>query len=292
MVLVRTNVGYGSAAAAGTGMVVDSDGLVVTNHHVVEGATGIRVEVAATGRTYRATVLGTDATHDVALLRLAGAHGLATVATDSSAAAVGEKVTAIGDADGADSLTAADGRLTALRSSITVQDDQGADHRLSRLIQVDADVVPGDSGGAVLDGDGDVIAMTTAATSGSPQVSGYAIPIGRVLSIAGAIESGRGSGTVTIGYDGFLGVELADDTGTAAANPVVAGVVDGTAAASLGMAPGDTIVAVDGTSVSTAAQLHDAIASHRPGQRVSVSWTDPDGVTHEGAATLSRGPVA
>jgi S1-C subfamily serine protease len=73
---------------------------------------------------------------------------------------------------------------------------------------------------------------------------------------------------------------------------VVAGVVDGTAAASLGMAPGDTIVAVDGTSVSTAAQLHDAIASHRPGQRVSVSWTDPDGVTHEGAATLSRGPVA
>ncbi|NGN95317.1 trypsin-like serine protease [Nocardioides sp. KC13] len=187
VVLLDTIVGHGTAQGAGTGLTITADGIVVTNHHVVEGATSITVTDPSTGTTYDATVLGYDATHDVAVLQLEGASGLATVATDRDAATQGEQVTSVGNAGGQGELSAADGTVTDPSTAITVSNEDGTSTRLTDLIETDADVVSGDSGGALLDEDGEVIGMNVAATSGSAEISGYAIPIDTVLDIAAQI---------------------------------------------------------------------------------------------------------
>jgi S1-C subfamily serine protease len=179
LVTITTEIQYGQGEAAGTGMVIRSDGIVVTNHHVVEGATAIRVTVVNTGRTYTAEVLGYDATRDIAVLKLSGASGLAAVDTDSSGVSLGEDVTAVGDAGGdGGSLTAASGTVTDLRKAITVSDEQtGRPHRLRNLVEIDADIIPGDSGGALLDSEGAVVGMNVAASSGTANITGYVIPV-------------------------------------------------------------------------------------------------------------------
>ncbi|TCN40378.1 trypsin-like peptidase [Kribbella orskensis] len=166
LVLVSTTLAGDSGTAAGTGMVIDEDGIVLTNHHVVEGSDSIKVTVATTDTTYTARVLGTDAVHDIAVLQLVGADNLTTVTPDSTVA-VGDEVTAVGDANGdGGNLTASAGSVTALAQSITVQGEDGTPSELDGLIEVDADVIAGDSGGALLDADGQVVGMTTAASSG------------------------------------------------------------------------------------------------------------------------------
>ena len=166
LVEITSEIDFGEGEAAGTGIVIGSDGLVVTNHHVVEGATSIEVTVVGTGQTYDAEVLGYNAKRDVAVLQLDGASGLTTATTDASGVSVGDPVTAVGDAGGdGGSLTAADGTVTDTDHPITVSDDQtGAAHRLTQLIEVDADIIPGDSGGALLESDGDVVGMNVAAS--------------------------------------------------------------------------------------------------------------------------------
>ena len=226
VVLVNTTVDYGTAAAAGTGLVITGDGIVVTNHHVVEGATKIGVTDPANGKTYAATVLGYDATHDVAVLQLTDASGLATVTTDRRESTEGEQITSVGNAEGQGSLTAADGTVTDSSTAITVTEDDGSQAHLSDLIEVDADVVSGDSGGALLDSEGEVIGMNVAASSGGADVSGYAIPIDTVLDVAAKIIAGKETGDIEIGYAAALGVQVNGSDSTR-----VVGVVDGGAAA-------------------------------------------------------------
>jgi len=287
LVEISTTLEYGEGEAAGTGIVIDGDGLVVTNHHVVEGATAIEVTDVTTGKQYHAKVLGYDASKDVAVLQLQNASGLATVTTHPGGASLGSLVTAVGDAGGdGGSLTAAPGEVTDLHHPIRVQDDiTGTDVRLRNLIEVSSDVVPGDSGGALLTADGDVVGMNVAASEGGGDVTGYVIPIGRVLRIADAILAGDEGGSVVIGGTPFLGVQLAN--GSAA----IAGVVDGSPAAGLGLAAGDTVTSVDGARVSSADQLRSAVAAHQPGDAVTVAWTDGNGTVHSGRATLVDGPV-
>ena len=191
LVDITSTLEYGAGVAAGTGMVIGSDGLVVTNHHVVEGATAISVTDDTTGREYDAEVLGEDAAKDVAVLQLADASGLTTVTTAPGGVTTGDAVTAVGDAGGdGGSLTAAPGTVTDLHHPITVRDDvTGQDVRLHNLIEVSSDVVPGDSGGALLDADGEVVGMTVAASSGF-DVTGYVIPIGRVLRVVDTVLTG------------------------------------------------------------------------------------------------------
>jgi S1-C subfamily serine protease len=282
-------IDYGEGEAAGTGLVLDSDGLVVTNHHVVEGATSITVTVPSTGQQYDAEVLGYDARRDVALLQLQDASGLATVSTDTTGVGAGDTVTAVGDAGGnGGSLTAAPGQVTDASTNITVQDDlTGQDRRLARLVEVTSDVVPGDSGGALLDSDSQVVGMNVAASTGatSDQIDGFAIPISRVLDVVDRIEAGDASGTVVLGGAPFLGVQLADGS------PTLAGVVDGSPAARLGLTAGDTVTGLDGSSVRSSDELRAAVAAHEPGDTVTVDWTDTSGAAHTGAATLASGPV-
>jgi S1-C subfamily serine protease len=299
LVTIVTTLGYQQSEAAGTGIVLTSDGTVLTNNHVVEGATEIEVTVESTGETFSAEVVGTDATRDVAVLQLDAASGLATATIDAGdddgALALGDPVTAVGNAEGAGTLMAAAGTVTALDETITTQDSgatQGT--TLVGLVEIQADVVAGDSGGAVLDADGDVVGMTTAASSGPGVTSGYAIAIGDALDVAAGILAGEDTDTVTIGYPAFLGVVLGDATGDTAgttSGAVISGVLDGTPAAGAGLAAGDVVTSVDGVAVGTADALAQDLAQREPGESVEIGWTSADGAAHVATVVLTEGPA-
>jgi S1-C subfamily serine protease len=290
IVQVSTVVEFGAGEGAGSGLVIDgADALVVTNHHVVQGSTKVEVTVTTTGDTYAAEVVGSDAEHDVAVLRLVGASTLTEVATDTGQVSVGDTITAVGDAGGdGGALTAAPGTVTDEDEPVTVTNEDGSQTTIRNLVEVDADIISGHSGGALLDRDGEVVGMNVAASSGSPDITGYAIPIERVLEVAGDIVAGQESGTVSVGYDAFLGVELAPGSGAA----TLAGVLETGAAEAAGLAAGDTVTAVGGTDTPSADALSEAIATHEAGETVSIDWTDAQGASHTADVTLGRAPVA
>jgi S1-C subfamily serine protease len=294
LVYINTTVDYGAGQAAGTGMILTSDGEILTNHHVVEGATAITVQVVSTGKTYQAAVIGYDSTHDVAVLQLQNASGLTTIKPDTSGdVQVGDKVTGVGNANGdGGAASAAAGTVSALNQSITVRSESGgASERLSGLIKVSADIIAGDSGGALYDSDGEVIGMNTAASSGSADVTGYAVPIAQALTIAQQIESGTESSTVHIGSTGFLGVQMTQAASGESDGALVAGIVDGSAAESAGITRGSTITAFNGSSITSAAQLSKAVAAVDAGKSVNVAWTDASGTSHTATVTLKAGPI-
>lgn len=308
--LVDTVLGEGEAA--GTGVVLTSDGQVLTNYHVVEGSTSIRVTMpssgSGTGRTYAATVVGADEAADVALLQLQGASGLTAARIDDDTLAVGDDVTAVGNAGGTGSLTAADGEVTALSSSITTQSEGTVEgERLTQLIETTADVVPGDSGGPLLDAEGEVVGIDTAASSGQ-EIDGYAVPIDTALAVVTQIRSGDETSAVRIGPAAFLGVQVtsgvvSDSTygygrrgydggaGSAGSGATIAGVVDGDAADAAGLAAGDTITRIGSTTVTDAAGLTSALAAMEPGDEVTVTWTTADGAQQSATVTLDASPV-
>ena len=312
MVLINTVLGYQSAAAAGTGIVLTSGGEVLTNYHVVEGATSIKVTIASTGKTYTAFVVGHAQTGDIALLQLEGASHLTTATIDDDTVATGDEVTAVGNAGGSNSLTAADGTVTSLSSTITTESESGvAGESLKALIETSADVVPGDSGGPLLDSQGEVIGIDTAASSGT-EINGYAIPISRALTIVQQILSDHETSTVQIGAGAFLGVEVSSDdtstgssqgygygegygqqdTGYAVSGAAVAGVVDASPAARAGLAEGDTITAIGGTAITSADQVSTLLKKQDAGDSVTITWTDTNGTSHTKAVTLTTSPVA
>jgi S1-C subfamily serine protease len=292
VVTIDSALAYQNAAGAGTGIILSSDGTILTNDHVVSGATSIRVTVESTGEAYVAKVVGTDAANDVAVLRLEGASGLTPAELDSDGVQVGEAVTGVGNAGGTGTLTAATGRVTALDQTITTRPEgTSAGETLTDLIKTDAPIVSGDSGGPLVDADGEVVGIDTAASSGSTQIEGFAIPIDRAMGIVKQIESGVESGTVEIGYPAFLGVLLAQQPGAVAGAPL-AGVVDGSGAAKAGLAQGDVVTSVDGKPVASAAELSAAIAEHEPGDTVTLGWTTAAGAQQTGTVDLAEGPVS
>jgi S1-C subfamily serine protease len=298
---INTVIDYGQGKAAGTGMVLTSDGEILTNNHVVQDSTSLSVTVVSTGKTYTATVVGTDPTDDVAVIQLKDASGLATAKLgDSSKVTVGTAVTAVGNAGGTGGTpTAASGTVSAINQSITASDDNGSNaERLTGMIQVNANIQPGDSGGALYDNaTGTVIGMNTAASSSSGRFSnatsttGFAIPIAKATSIANQIESGTRTSTIHIGYPAFLGVQLASSAQSQANGATIAGVVSGSAAAKAGLAMGDTITAVDGKAVSSPTTLSTIMTSHRPGDQVQLSYTTSSGQSKTVTVTLGQGPA-
>ena len=146
VVVINTTLKYSSEAAAGTGMVINSDGLVLTNNHVIENSTKITATVTTTGKTCPATVIGYDKTADVALIRLQGVTGLATIPVGNSAAdKTGEQVVALGNAEGTGAIVPAGGQVTGLDETITASEEATADNTetLNGMIQVNAGIVPG-----------------------------------------------------------------------------------------------------------------------------------------------------
>src|SRR5580692_9933867 len=214
LVIINTNLQFDSEAAAGTGMVINPNGLVLTNNHVIDGSTKITATVAATGKTYPATVVGYDKTRDIALIQLQNASGLTIVPIgNSSSVKVGNAVVALGNAEGRGRITATAGEVTGLNQTITASEEGSstASETLTGMIQTDADIVPGDSGGPLAGSTG-VIGMDTAGNAVSDQQqasSGFAIPINTALSVARQIAGGRASSTITIGYPPFVGIFIA-----------------------------------------------------------------------------------
>jgi S1-C subfamily serine protease len=293
---INTKLGYQSASAAGTGMVLTSNGEVLTNNHVIDGATAITATVVTTGKTYAAKVVGEDPTADVAVIQLQGASGLSTVPLgDSATVSSGDTVIAIGNAGGVGGApSVVSGSVLALGQSITASDIGGANaERLSNLIEMNAPIEPGDSGGPLVNSAGKVIGMNTAAsTSGRFQVAAntaFAIPINDALSVVHQIESGQSSSTVHLGLPGFLGVSV-DPQGTAN-GALISSVVSGSAASKIGLQQGDVVTAVDGQKVSQASDLSGLLQAHHPGDRVTLTWADQSGSSHTATATLGTGPA-
>ena len=287
--IVESVLGYQRSESAGTGIVLTPTGEVLTNNHVIDGATTVRVVIAATGASYSARVVGTDPSDDVAVLQLANASGLTTATIDTTPTpAVGDAVTAVGNAGGTGTLTTATGTIRALEQTITASDDNGANaERLHGLIEIDAPIVSGDSGGPLYDASGQVIGMDTAASVGGRSVTGYAIPIDDALRVAAQIEKGVETSSIHIGNRGLLGVSVVTTSGGAG----VESVVPNSAAARAGIVPGDVITAVGSTPIRSAQDLSTFVHGTDPGRRVRVSWTDAAGAAHTAVVTLGNGPA-
>jgi S1-C subfamily serine protease len=330
VVIINTALRYNSERAAGTGMVINANGLVLTNNHVIEDSTSITATVPATGKTYQATVLGYDKTGDIALIQLQDVSGLATVPVgNSSSVKAGEAIVALGNAGGQNTITEAAGQVTALNQTITASEEAGStsSETLHGMIQVNADIVAGDSGGPVA-GAGGVIGMDTAGNDAGyqQQAIGFAIPVNTALSVARQIAAGRASSTVAIGYPPFLGIFVgtgsdsspqdqaqqgqqqygsggsqgcsASNAGLAAPStiaPVSSGVlVDGTIcggpAAQAGLTGGAVITAINGQPVGSPDKLGVVLAQFRPGDTISVTWVSPAGQRTTSSIRLTAGP--
>lgn len=298
LVDINTNLGYQDGAAAGTGMVVSSSGEIITNNHVIVGATTISATDLGNGKTYTAHVVGYDYGHDVAVLQLVDASGLKTVSFgDSSSLKVGQSIDTIGNAGGTGGTpSAATGQISALNQSLTAGDDlDGSSEHLTGMVKLNGDLEPGDSGGPLVNSSGDVVGMDTAALSsyefGSSSGQGFAIPIDAVKTIASEIVAGQSGDTLHIGATPFLGVDIESSTsGSSATGVEVQEAIAGEPAAAAGLAPDDVITAIDGTSVSSPSALTDQILQHQPGDTIQISYQTTSGSRHTASITLASGP--
>jgi S1-C subfamily serine protease len=323
LVDINTTLGYSGDQAAGTGIVLTSNGIVLTNNHVIDGATSISVTDVGNGKTYSASVVGYDRTHDIAVVQLHNASGLQTATLgNSSTASVGEDVVGVGNAGGTGGTpSAAGGTITALNQTITASDEgDGTSEQLTGLIQTNANIQPGDSGGALVNDQGQVLGIDTAASAGfqfqsngQQGTQGFAIPINTALNIAHQIEGGQASSTIHIGPTAFLGVEISPSgnsssgsgsglgpfggffgnsgsTGTNVSGAAVAGTVTNGPAQEAGLAQGDVITSLGGKSIGSANDLTNAMSAYHPGDKVTVGWTDSNGNTHTATVQLTSGP--
>jgi S1-C subfamily serine protease len=283
-----------SASAAGTGIIITSTGEVVTNAHVVNGATNIKVTLPD-GTVHSASILGMNTTKDLAVIKISGVSGL-TPATfaNSDTANVGESVIAIGNAEGyGGAPTVTEGILSAKnRSESSSSEGNDSSENLTGLLQTDAAINPGNSGGPLVDANGDVVGIDTAVATGTTsepaQNIGFAIPANEVVSEIPSLEKGGTSSSSTSGSTAttsgaVLGVEVEDSASGAGAT--VEQVVSGSGAANAGLEAGDVITAVGRTQVTDADDLAAAIAAHKVGQSVKVTYTR-NGVTKTTTATL------
>lgn len=290
--------GLESTRAAGTGIVLDASGFVLTNSHVIQGATGIEGTDTDNDRTYGARVVGYDTSQDIAVIRLTGASGLpAARFAPVSTVAIGDPVTAVGNAGGdGGEPSVVTGHVTALGQTVTARDDSdGSVERLAGMIEVSAPIKPGDSGGPLLNSAGRVIGVNTAASAALSESSpdgrkprGYAIPADRALEIAAQIRRGEASATVHIGDTAMLGV-MVRSNGTEPGARVVE-VVPGGPADAAGIPVGAAIVTFDGRGVDSPTALTGLMLRRHPGDVVRIEWARPGGGIVAADVRLAKGP--
>ncbi len=330
LVDINTTLKAENEEAAGTGQVLTSNGEVLTNNHVIEGATTISVTDIGNGKTYSATVVGYDRSEDVAVIQLKDASGLKTVSIgNSSDVAKGEGVVGIGNAGGVGGTpSVAGGSITALGQSITASDSgDGTSEKLTNLIQTNCDIQPGDSGGPLVNTSGKVVAMDTAASGSSgggfsfrtqtgqtASSQGFSIPINEAITLAKKIEAGDSSTTIHIGKTAFIGIEVSNTgssgsssgggfnftTGATTATPGssttkgahVAGTVPNEPADQAGLVKGDVITAINGKSVTSATALTSLLELYHPGNTIKLTWVTASGQKQSATVTLATGPSA
>ncbi len=284
---IYTTLGYEHGLAAGTGMIISRSGEVLTNNHVINGATKFKVVDVTTHRRYTATVAGYSVSRDIAVLQLARASGLRTVKRGGAVPLqIGMRIVARGNAQGRGGPPrTARGRIIALHQQIVAKDETGDAETLNNVIATDAPVVPGYSGGPLENSQNRVLGIVTAgSTSGVHR--GFAIPIKQALQIARRIESGRPNAIVHIGPTAFLGVRLAN----VADEAKIESVLQGKPADLAGLAGGDVITSLNGTTISSRAGLRQAVLQLVPGKAVPIAWTDTKDVAQTGTITPISGP--
>lgn len=262
--------GRGFSQSAGSGVIISSDGFVVTNNHVIEGASRIRVTLSDK-REYPAEVMGSDPNTDLAVLRLVGAEEVPAIDLgDSDALRVGEWVLAVGNPFRLTSTVTA-GIVSALGRQVNIIDDSFG---IESFIQTDAAINPGNSGGALVNLRGELVGIATAIAteSGSYEGYGFAVPVRLVERvIRDLIEFGEVQ-------RGYLGVDIwpvDSERATALGLPGVTGVLlnnvfDGLAADQGGLRSGDVLLSIDGREISEPNALQSAIALYRPGERLGI----------------------
>ena len=283
--LVMIRVTMPNQSGAGTGMILTPDGQVLTNYHVVRSTSLIRVTVATTGRRYEATLVGRDASKDVALLQLKDAAGLDTITRDDDLVSVGDPAVAAGNAGGQGYITAFGGSVVATDQSIRVrgQTEYDPEENLTGLIETDAHAEPGDSGGAMYDAELEVLGMTTAGSTGG-ETSSYAVPLDDAMAVVDRVRRGDESGTVVIGPKPYLGIVAERASGSDGVP--VSRVETSSAATQAGIRAGDTITALDGRRVSSHAELSAALDALEPQQTVPIAWTTGSGDRRTSDITL------
>ncbi|HEY6788423.1 MAG TPA: trypsin-like peptidase domain-containing protein [Trebonia sp.] len=320
MVDIDAPQAYAQSLSEGTGIILTSTGLVMTNNHVIEGATAPTVTLVNSGKTYKATIVGYDSADDIALLQLAGASGLTPLTVgNSDDVAVGQAILGLGNAQGQGGTpTIAPGQVTALNQTISPADSStGAKETLHGTIQTSAQIQPGDSGGPLANAAGQVVGVDVAASqaqglNGTTTTAGYAIPINQALQIASQIAARHDTSTVHIGLPGFMGVSVADAAkgctaagsgetgglggsgesgGSTSSGAIICGVFSGTPAQSAKLEDGDVITSVNGKSVSSANSLIAVTAGYGPGQSLTVGYVDNSGTTQSATLTLIGGPA-
>jgi S1-C subfamily serine protease len=292
--IVDINVTLSDGEGAGTGIVLSRNGEVLTNNHVIAGATSITATDVGNGQTYQAVVVGYDKANDIAVLQLQNASGLATAPVATTAAKVGDAVVGVGNAEGLGGTPSwAAGTVTAMNRSITATAEDGSSpETVSGLLQSTAPIQPGDSGGPLVNAKGEVVGMDTAGEFGtlnSVASAAYAVPIAKALSVADDIMKGDTSHGAHIGATPILGVMIRSDHIATGNGVQIDGVVSGGPADKAGLANGDTITAIGGTKVKDAGTLTGALLTHKVGEPVSVSYLDTNGAPHTVTVTLGSG---
>lgn len=286
-----TTIDYQRAIGAGTGIVLDQSGVILTNFHVVQGADTITATIG--GAPFTADLVGYDRKHDVAVLQLRGAGGLPVVAIgDSGALRQGDPVVALGNASGSGSpLTQEAGQVVGFGRTISAKDElTGSATEMTGLIEFAAPVRAGDSGGPLVNAAGQVVGVTTAATVNfrmGPGGAGFAIPINEAMAIAGQIRSGQPSDSVHIGRPTLLGVGVSTrEQQQDLPGVVIHEVLVGGPAQQAGLLNGDVLLSINGIQLNSANALTEVLDRHYPGDVVDLVWIDRAGQQLTGKASL------
>ncbi len=298
--IVDINTTVGSGQAAGTGMIITSNGEILTNNHVVDRSTDIKVTIAGSSQPFIAHVIGADPKADIAVLQVDGVSGLPTVSfASSSSVKVGDRVVALGNALGQGGTPqASQGSITALDQTITASEGGSRSEQLTGMLQSDATIYPGDSGGPIVNSSGQVVGMITAGDvqgfrSSASNVN-YAIASDAILGVVNQVQSGQASADIIYGQVGYIGVSVQNMDASLAAQlglnvstgALVQGVVSGYPAEAAGITRHSVITAIGGSQITTLDDLNAALLAHKPGDRVSATWVNQSG-THTATLTLA-----
>lgn len=290
------------AEGAGTGMIVTSDGLIMTNRHVVDNTTANYTVITHDGKSYAAKVISRDTNNDVAFIRISATNLPTVELGDSGGIKVGQRVVAIGNALGQFQNTVTDGIISGMSRGITAGDSSGlpgSTEQLQNLLQTDAAINPGNSGGPLVNLDGQVVGINTAVAGSGAQNIGFAIPINEAKPLIASVKE---KGRIIRPY---LGVRyVAVDKQVAQANSLSVtqgawiqasddanpGVVVGSPAAKAGLKEGDIIVKVGGDKIDSTHSLASLIGKHKVGEKTSVTVLR-DGKEQAIEVTLEEAPA-
>ena len=256
------------SSGAGSGVILTQDGYIVTNHHVIEDANSITVRTRS-GEEYNASLIGSDEQSDLAVLKIDATGLTPAVLGDSTTLEVGDLAIAIGNPLGELGGSVTSGIISALDREMTI------DGQTMTLLQTDAAVNPGNSGGGLFNANGDLIGIVNAKSSGeNVEGIGFAIPISTATDIIDElIANGEVTSRPTLGVS-LYNVEdeaTASQLGVDSTGVYIVQIVDGGAADNAGLRSGDRIVSVDGSEVSSASDVRAALNKHKIGESISIT---------------------